>query len=222
MERNILKILVIDDHPLFIDGVSQVLKQLSTTVEVFKATSVQEALTRLESQNDFDLILLDLSLPDMDGFSFLQRFSADEYCIPVVVVSAEANLSYIRKALEHNVLGFVPKSLCANDMLCAFQSVLEGNQFLPDNIAHMLSENKRTQELSSLPPHAKHAGISIKQYAVLQLMVAGYSNQAIAEKLHRTENTVKSHIAALFQILSVSNRTECVEQARVRGLLNQH
>lgn len=222
MELYTLRILVIDDHPLFIDGVSQVLKQLSKTVEVFKATSVQEALTLLESQNDYDLILLDLSLPDMDGFSFLRRFSAAECCIPVVVVSAEANLSYIRNALEHNVLGFVPKSLCANDMLCAFQSVLEGNQYLPDHIAQMLSDNKYTQTLSSLPPLAKHAGISIKQYAVLQLMVAGYSNQTIAQKLHRTENTVKSHVAALFQILSVSNRTECVEQARLRGLLNQH
>lgn len=220
MEINIVKILVIDDHPLFIDGVSQVLKQLSETVEVLKATSIQGALTLLEYQNDFDLILLDLSLPGMDGFSFLKRFSAAEYCIPVIVVSAEEQLSLIRRALEANVMGFVPKSLCAADMLLAFQSVLEGNQFLPANIMSMLKNQNTVSALSALPPHAKHAGISAKQYVVLQLIVAGYSNQVIAQQLHRTENTVKSHVAALFQILGVSSRAECANIARSRGLIN--
>jgi DNA-binding NarL/FixJ family response regulator len=216
-----VNILVIDDHPLFMDGVSQVLQQLSDKVEVFKATSIQEALTLLESQSDFDLILLDLSLPGMDGFSFLQRFSAAEFCIPVVVVSAEEQLSLIRRALEANVMGFVPKSLGAADMLSAFKSVLEGNQFLPDRIAQMLSRSHDHVIPLALPPHAQHAGISAKQYAVLVLMAKGYSNQTIASQLNRTEHTVKSHTAALFQILGVSNRTECVEVARGRGLINR-
>tara|TARA_R110002167_G_scaffold366097_1_gene593003 strand:+ start:1105 stop:1767 length:663 start_codon:yes stop_codon:yes gene_type:complete len=215
-----LNVLVIDDHPLFIDGVSLVLKQLANNVEVFKATSIQEALTLLESQSDFDLILLDLSLPGMDGFSFLQRFSAAEFCIPVVVVSAEEQLSLIRRALKANVMGFVPKSLCASDMLFAFKSVLEGNQFLPDRIAQMLTRTTDPAVSFELPPHAQHAGISTKQYAVLVLIAKGYSNQTIAKQLNRTEHTVKSHTAALFQILGVSNRTECVEVARKRGLIN--
>jgi DNA-binding NarL/FixJ family response regulator len=214
-----LNILVIDDHPLFIDGVSQVLMQLADNVEVFKATSIQEALTLLESHSDFDLILLDLSLPGMDGFSFLQRFSAAEFCIPVVVVSAEEQLSLIRRALEASVMGFVPKSLGAADMLLAFQSVLEGNQFLPDRIVQMLSRKPEQAISVEIPPHAQHAGISAKQYAVLILMAKGYSNQTIARQLNRTEHTVKSHTAALFQILGVSNRTECVEIARTRGLI---
>ncbi|MEP1448596.1 MAG: response regulator transcription factor [Paraglaciecola sp.] len=215
-----MNLLIIDDHPLFMDGVSQVLKQLADKVEVFKAHSIEEALTLLESKSDFDLILLDLSLPGMDGFSFLQRFSAAEFCIPVVVVSAEEQLSLIRRALQANVMGFVPKSLNASDMLSAFQSVLAGNQFLPDRITQMLSGMPEPVKPIPLPPHAQHAGISAKQYAVLILMAKGYSNQTIAKQLHRTEHTVKSHTAALFQILGVSNRTECVEVARNRGLIS--
>lgn len=217
-----LNILVIDDHPLFIDGVSQVLKQLSDNVEVYKSTSIQEALTLLEEKSDFELILLDLSLPDMDGFSFLQRFSAAEFCIPVVVVSAEEQLTFIRRALEASVMGFVPKSHSAADMLLAFQSVLEGNQYLPAKIRQMLTRAPARAKTVVLPPHAQHAGISAKQYAVLMLMAKGYSNQMIASLLNRTEHTVKSHTAALFQILGASNRTECVEMARSRGLINHH
>jgi DNA-binding NarL/FixJ family response regulator len=117
-------------------------------------------------------------------------------------------------------MGFVPKSLSATDMLLAFQSVLEGNQFLPSRIAQLLSRTPDQVIPVALPPHAQHAGISAKQYAVLILMAKGYSNQKIAKQLNRTENTVKSHTAALFQILGVSNRTECVEMARSRGLIN--
>lgn len=221
MEINIVKILVIDDHPLFIDGVSQVLRQLDEQVSISKALAIDEAMLVLDKQDDFDLILLDLSLPGKDGFSFLQRFSAQEYCIPVVVVSAEENLNFIRQALEQNVLGFVPKSHSADMMLNAFKSVLDGNVYLPENIMNMLNRTPNTPSLSALPPHAKHVGISAKQYAVLQLIVAGYSNQTIAQQLHRTENTVKSHVAALFQILGVASRVECVNVARSRGLINQ-
>nr|WP_268820543.1 LuxR C-terminal-related transcriptional regulator [Paraglaciecola sp. G1-23] len=85
----------------------------------------------------------------------------------------------------------------------------------------MLNRKTTAPTSTTLPPHAKHAGISAKQYAVLQLIVAGYSNQTIAQQLHRTENTVKSHVAALFQILGVTNRIECVNVARTRGLINQ-
>lgn len=222
MEINIVKILVIDDHPLFIDGVSQVLRQLDEQVSITKALEIDEALLVLNKQDDFDLILLDLSLPGKDGFSFLQRFSAQEYCIPVVVVSAEENLSFIRQALKEDVLGFVPKSLSAPLMLDAFKTVLAGNIYLPENIVRQLNQTPQAPNLSVLPPHAKHAGISPKQYAVLQLIVAGHSNQSIALQLSRTENTVKSHVAALFQILGVTSRVECVNEARTRGLINQH
>jgi DNA-binding NarL/FixJ family response regulator len=221
MEINIVKILVIDDHPLFIDGVSQVLRQLDEQVSITKALEIDEALVVLNEQDDFDLILLDLSLPGKDGFSFLQRFSAKEYCIPVVVVSAEENLSFIRQALKEDVLGFVPKSHSATLMLTAFRTVLAGDVYLPESIVHMLNRTPNTVSLSALPPHAKHAGISAKQYAVLQLIVAGHSNQSIAQQLSRTENTVKSHVAALFQILGVTSRVECVNEARNRGLVNQ-
>ena len=214
-----MRILVIDDHPLFIDGVKQVLTQLSEKVEVHKAVSIAEALAYFEQEPDFDLILLDLSLPGMDGFSFLSRFTAAEFCIPVVVVSAEEQLSMISRALEYNVRGFVPKSFSADDMLSAFRLILEGERFLPDAIQQRLHKVPEKGSLNPLPPHAKHCGISAKQYEVLQLMAKGYSNQVIAGLLHRTEHTVKSHVAALFQILGADNRLECTEIARSRGIL---
>ncbi len=214
-----MKILIIDDHPLFMDGVSQVLMQLADDVTISKVMSISDAIRLLESQPDFDLILLDLTLPGVDGFSFLHRFSAEEYCIPVIVVSAEEQLGLIRRALDANVMGFVPKSFNACQMLAAFKDVLEGNHFIPESIKDSLHRIAAPNKLNKLPIHIQKSGISSKQYEVLQLIAKGYSNLTIAELLNRTEHTVKSHVAALFQIMGVKNRTECVEMARKYGLV---
>ena len=214
-----LRILIIDDHPLFMDGISLVLKQLAARVEITKAETISAALALLNRQSDYDLILLDLSLPGLDGFSFLHRFSAEEFCIPVIVVSAEQQLGLIRQALEANVMGFIPKAYSADRMLIAIKQVLEGELFVPDDIKLLLGRTANSEHSSQLSAPVINSGISTKQYEVLKLIAKGYSNQTIAELLNRTEHTVKSHVAALFQILMVKSRTECVEAARKRGLL---
>lgn len=214
-----MNILIIDDHPLYIEGISYLLKQLSDDVNILKAVTIPDAITHLEANTDFDLILLDLDLPEMDGFSLLERFSANELCMPLVIVSAEEKAGLIQRALSWGAMGFMPKSFSPTEMLDAFREILEGNIFIPENIQVLISRLPSEKNAKNLTEALQQTGISKKQFEVLKLISKGYSNQKIAVTLNRTEHTVKSHISALFQLLHVNNRTECVKVARDRGLI---
>lgn len=215
-----MNILIIDDHPLFIDGISHVINQLSDSVTIVKAMSSSEAIEQLKLTRDFDMILLDLMMPDIDGLSFLHRYKADELCIPLVVVSAEEQAGLISRTLEWGAMGFIPKAYTAEKMLHAFRCILQGDIYVPEHIQKLLDRLPAPQRVKDLPSDLQASGISKKQFEVLELVAKGHSNQQIAMILNRTEHTVKSHVAALLQILDASNRSECGEIARKRGLVN--
>jgi len=215
----ILDILIIDDHPLFIEGISNVLNRLGKSIEFSRATKTKDAIEIIKSGHDYDLIILDLTMPDMDGINFLRYFAKDDLCIPVVIVSAEQQIGMIKKCLDLGAMGFIPKSFLADEILSAIKAVLAGDFYIPDTIQKLIELSASEQHIKTLPEQAQKQGISKKQFEVLQLVADGYSNQQIADQLHRTEHTVKSHVAALLTILGARNRTECVDIARKRGLL---
>jgi DNA-binding NarL/FixJ family response regulator len=215
-----VNILIIDDHPLFIDGLSHVLQALAESTNIIKATSGSSAIEHLTSGLDFDLILLDLNMPYLDGVSLLKRFKADELCIPVVIISSEEQAGLIRDTLDWGAMGFIPKSYSADKIIFALNKIIEGEIYIPDSVQILLNRLPNTQNTVDIIQKIKKSGISKKQFEVLGLLSKGHSNEQIATVLHRTEHTVKSHLAALFQILGASSRMECVKIAQKRGLIN--
>ncbi len=209
-----MQILLADDHPLFLDGMRHILAQLDDAVQVHCADSGEAALRRLRGEDDFDLLLLDLGLPDTDGLGLLHILREEAITVPVIVVSASENLHQIRAALATGALGFIPKSYHAGQMLGAIREVLEtGRAYLPDGIRAQLD---RLAADDALPAGR---GITARQRQVLGLLAEGLANKQIAQRLNLTEHTVKAHLGALFQLLKVGNRTECVQKAQRLGLL---
>jgi DNA-binding NarL/FixJ family response regulator len=215
-----VNILIIDDHPLFIDGISHVLNGLAESTNIIKATSGALALEQLALGIDFDLILLDLNMPNLGGISLLQRFKVDELCMPVVIISSEEQAGLIRETLDWGVMGFIPKSYSAEKILNALNTVLEGDIYIPEAVQVLLSRLASHTDTDSRTQAIQKSGITNKQMEVLILLAKGHSNEQISTILHRTEHTVKSHIAVLFQILGAKNRTECVRIAETRGLIH--
>jgi len=211
-----MNILIVDDHALFSDGLSHIVKQLSDDTLITAVNSVEEAITQLKSSTEYDLILLDINMPAMDGLTLLQRFRADELCIPIVVISSETKPGIIRQALELGTMGFIPKSHNAKQMIEALTSVLEGSMYVPEDVQKQLDKLPADNNKQGISGRLQQFGISKKQHQTLELVAKGLSNQQIATTLNRSEHTIKSHISALFQILGASNRTECVK------LANQH
>lgn len=210
-----MRILIIDDHQLFIDGIHHIVERLDKEVEVIDANRAETAIEILESGQAFDLVLIDLSMPGMDGMSILQRMHERKTWLPLVVISAEEDARRIRAVLDAGALGFIPKSHNSQQMLSALHSVLEGDIYIPADI------EKKINMLESRRSSVDHL-ITKRQYEVLELLAKGYSNKQIAASLFLTEHTVKAHIAALFSALQASNRTECVQIASRRGVLGDH
>jgi len=210
-----MKILVVDDHKLFLDGFSLLLKKLNPDVSISAFEYGEQALQALKGLADCDLIILDIKLPDIDGVKILQAIRKQRILIPVVFVSATENVYKIACTYYHGANGFIPKSCSTQIMLSALQSVIDGEiYFYPD--LKILIE-REWDELS------KHNDIgdklTVRQFEVLKLMAKGASNKEISETLFISEPTVKSHISIIYQLFDVKKRVECIRKAEWFGLV---
>lgn len=134
-----INILVIDDQQLFIEGLVYVLNSLADRVEISQANNIEQAINKLANCDSYDIIMLDLNMPGMGGFDFLQQVSKDELFIPVVIISAEQEAEQIQQALALGAMGFIPKSYNAKQMVSAIRTVLEGNMYVPGEIQKRLN-----------------------------------------------------------------------------------
>lgn len=212
-----MQILIVDDHQLFLDGIRHILNKLDPEATVTETTRADQAIEILESGEDFDLVLIDLSMPGMDGISILQRMQARGVWLPLVVISAEQDIRTIKGVLEMGALGFIPKTHNSQQMLAALTRILDADIYIPPEIQKQLES--QAMQRNPAADGIKHNGITKRQHEVLHLLAKGYSNKQIAASLFLTEHTVKAHISALFSSFQANNRTECVQIAQRRGVL---
>ncbi|MCE0555643.1 MULTISPECIES: response regulator transcription factor [unclassified Motilimonas] len=207
-----IKIAVIDDHHLFLHGMELILKNTGAEVVIFE--SAASALGEL-SEVAPDLILMDLSMPEMDGFSMIHALAARDFLLPIAVVSASEDISQISDALDAGAMGFIPKSYPPDALVRAIESIIDGHIHVPESIALGIKQYK--ESLAQSPEYS----LSPRQMDVLKLLAKGYPNKKVADILNISEDTVKFHLRGLFKILGVSNRTESVTRANELGLLSQ-
>lgn len=207
-----MKLLVVDDHTLFRDGLRHVLCQLEDNVQILEAPTCTHALTMAAGEDDLDMVLLDLGLPDMDGFDALRLLHQRFPILPIVVLSASEEESDAQKSLTEGALGFIPKSSSGQVMLSALRLVFAGGVYLPPFLSHfgMASAAVSATAHKSNKSDTGSQGLTERQLDVLSLLRQGKSNKQIARVLGLTEGTVKVHLAAIFKVLNVTNRTEAV------------
>jgi DNA-binding NarL/FixJ family response regulator len=213
-----MKILIVEDHALMRDALARILSVESDRV-IREASSIDQTLTILAQERDFDLVLLDLALPGIDGFSGLKLLSKHYPEIPVVILSAYDDKPTIRRALSHGAAGFIPKSYSAEALLDALSQVISGEVFRPPEV--MTTETNFNMPL--LPDANKtldptEFGLTGRQCEVLILMLRGYSNREIANQLKLSEGTVKIHVAAIFKSLGVTSRAQAIVVANRYGI----
>jgi len=214
-----MKFLVVDDHELIREAMRGALTQLDHDAAILEACDSREATQLIEAHADLDLILLDLNLPDRDGFSVLVELRKSHPSISVVVMSAQQDRDSVVKALNLGALGFIPKSAQRKVILGALQLVISGGIYIPPQAlpsqepsASPSSRSPMTKQQVADQPSVSPAdlGLTDRQVEVLSLMMQGKSNKAICRVLDLTEPTVKSHVSAILKALKVSNRTEAV------------
>jgi DNA-binding NarL/FixJ family response regulator len=199
------RLVIADDHPLFRGALREAVSGLLVRVEVAEAGSFDEVAKLLDRAGETDLILLDLAMPGVRGFSGLMYLRAQYPSVPVVVVSANDDPSVIRRCMDFGASGFIPKTLGIEDMRGAVMRVLRGEVWTPPDVD---LESGVDVEAASLM--ARLASLTPQQVRVLMMLSEGLLNKQIAYELGVSEATVKAHVSAILQKLGVDSRTQAV------------
>jgi DNA-binding NarL/FixJ family response regulator len=198
------RILIVEDHTLVREAVAQTLGHLEAGVECLEARCADEALAKLDDGGEWDLAVIDLMLPDMNGFSLLAVMAKRFPDVPTVVVSALDDPQTVQRALKGGASGFVSKSCSGEEMLQAVRTVLDGGVYAP-----AAAEVDGARRRSGMPVQERF-GLTAAQTRVMELLAQGKTNREIADLLGLSEGTIKVHMSAIFRALNVSNRAQAV------------
>ena len=215
-----MKVLIADDHPLYRDALASVVRRAVVEVEITSCVDFSSAEASISAQ-DYDLALLDLHMPDGNGYYGLIHLRNQFPTIPVVIVSGSDDPRVIQKCMGFGASGFIPKTLPTEAMIEALLMILQGEIWLPeqvkDEIQKIDAEDKQFAN--------KVAQLTEQQYRVLCELNEGRLNKQIAYDLDITEATVKAHMTAIFRKLGVNNRTQAViaaQRLQLQPDINQH
>jgi DNA-binding NarL/FixJ family response regulator len=204
-EAQLYQVLIADDHPLFRGAMREALNGLFDRIEIVEAGTFEEVVARLEGGDELDLILLDLQMPGVRGFSGLVYLRAQYPSLPVAVVSASDDPAVIRRCMAFGAAGFLPKTLGIEALRGAIARVLAGEMWTPPDV-----ELAGEADADSAAVIQRLATLTPQQVRVLMMLSTGLLNKQIAYELGVSEATVKAHVSAILQKLGVESRTQAV------------
>jgi DNA-binding NarL/FixJ family response regulator len=191
-------VLIADDHPLFRDALAQIVHCTLPHARVVECGNIEDAQAAL-STRDFELILLDVNMPGMNGMAGLLTLRNKAPATPVVIVSGREDKETVDQAMGCGAAGFIPKSLSRDDMRDALNAVLAGEISLP---------GESSGDSTVADRHAAIASLSGQQRRVLEMISAGKANKIIAYELSISESTVKAHVTAILRKLKLRSRIQ--------------
>ena len=207
------RVIIVDDHPLFREALKQALKTAFSGIVLAEAGTLDAVTAILSQDADFDLVLLDLKMPGVQGFSGLVYLRAEYPSVPVMVVSANEEAHVMQRAIDLGASGYIPKSSNAETMKQAVAAVLRGDIWLPGEAINKLRQDSEVDELAR-----RLTRLTPQQIRVLMMLREGLLNKQIAYQLKVSEATVKAHVSAILQKLEVDSRTQAVIAAsRIDG-----
>lgn len=206
-----MKVLLVDDHPLVLSALRGLVSALGPDVWTEGVEGASQALEVLSRESDFDLVVLDLHLPDGDGFGLLGHIRQQWPGLPVMVVSGTDRDIDVARALAMGAMGFAPKRASQDTLREALLAVLGGNIYVPPTTSRDGTPRQAGPSLrrGEAPPR-----LTKRQGEVLQRLLLGHSNKVIARDLGVSSETVKDHVQGVLRALGVTTRTQAVLMAR--------
>ncbi|MGL4728845.1 MAG: response regulator [Bosea sp. (in: a-proteobacteria)] len=204
-EADTIRVIIADDHPLFRSALRQAVEMTQANAVIAEAGSFEEMTAALNAPGETDLVLLDLTMPGVQGFSGLLYLRADHPSVPVLVVSGNDDASIIRRCIEFGAAGFLPKRFGTQEMGEAIRAVLGGGTWTPADIDLSQPVDKETADIVR-----RLATLTPQQVRVLMMLSQGLLNKQIAYEIGVSEATVKAHVSAILEKLNVDSRTQAV------------
>jgi DNA-binding NarL/FixJ family response regulator len=199
------KFIIVDDHPLFRGALRETLSASFAGADILEAGSLDELVNILGGTSDLDLILLDLTMPGVQGLSGLLYLRAQHPEIPVVIISGSEDPLTIRRCLDFGASGYIPKSQPVDKIRGAIRTILDGEVWAPSDIGAGAAGSDETDAIAQ-----RVATLTPQQVRVLMMLGEGLLNKQIAYKLNVSEATIKAHVSAILQKLGVDSRTQAV------------
>ena len=202
-----MNILVIDDHPLIVEGMGSALRELGNEIKILPAENTETALHHLQQAEDLQLVVLDWKPAGEEGATLIKKIRGYVPDVPIVVLSAHDTRDAVIAALEAGARGFISKLSPNRVLLRAIKLVLSGGIYIPPQILSGTgSQNERAEKLATT--RIRPLGLTERQTEVLALLVEGKPNKLICRELNVSEGTVKTHVSAILRALNVSNRAQ--------------
>ncbi len=202
-----IRVLIVDDHPMLIEGVAAVLNMQSDMIVVGEAANGDEAIDCYERLRP-DITLMDLQMPVKNGVMAIEAIRKDHPAARIIVLTTFTGDAQAMHALRAGAAGYLLKSSLRRDLLDAIRNVHEGRRHLQQDLA------------TRIALHALEDTLSAREVEILQLIASGTANKQIARALNVSEEAIKAHIKSIFAKLDVNDRTHAVTMAAKRGIIN--
>jgi len=200
-----IKILVADDHPIVRYGITQILSTMVKFSVVDEAANASEVLDKCR-QTDIDVLLLDLSMPGVQGVDLIQRVHRIRPSLPILILTMHNSGQVAKEAIEAGAAGYITKDCELDILISGIQKVASGQRFIEPSLAEKIV-------FTMAPDRTPHAVLSQRERQVLRLFASGKRVQDIAETLSLSEKTVSTHKTRLMRKLSVKNNADLIRYA---------
>lgn len=201
-----ISVLIVEDHPVVRSGIRMLLTEEGDINVLAEASNGREALQCLETIKP-DLLLLDISMPEVNGLEVTQHVREKYPTMPILILTMHEDERYFVQLLRAGATGYIVKGAAPNDLVSAVRAVAAGQAYLYPSLARLLAKEPDTV-------------LSARELEVLQLTAQGLTAREVGKKLSISSNTVERHRANIMSKLGVSNRAELIRYAIRRGLLS--
>ncbi len=208
-----IKILIADDHAIVRKGLKQILADAPVTVLTDEASSGQEALRKVR-ENNYNMVLLDISMPDMSGVDVLKQLKSEKPKLPVLILTMHPEDQYAVRILRAGASGYLTKESAPDELISAIQKVSQGGKYISPSLAEKLA-----CDLDSAAIQPLHERLSDREYQIVTMLASGKSTKEIAHELSLSMPTVSTYRFRILQKMNLKNNAELINYAIKNNLL---
>jgi len=216
-----IKLFVVDDHPIFIDGITGLLKDTPGFSIIGTAQNGKELLEKIAKETP-DIVLMDINMPEMDGIEATKQLKISYPAVKVIMLTMFNDIRFIKELLEIGAKGYILKNISRDDLIKAIETVSSGMPYLDSSVQEKVISNMQNQEDGEVDDKEADAmvqNITTRELEILQLIALGLTSQEISKKLFISKNTVETHRKNLLAKLNVKNTASLLKFAFRKGLV---
>lgn len=205
--KNMIKILIVDDHAIIREGLKQILSETPDMIVTGEANNGQEALEKVW-ENKYDVVLLDISMPGRNGLEILKQIKTDNPAIYILILSVSPEEQYAVRALKAGASGYLTKESTPNELIAAIRKVSNGKKYVSSSLAERLACHLEAKSEDSL-----HESLSDREYEVMCMIASGKSVKEIAENLFLSVKTISTYRTRILTKMEMKNNAQLTHYA---------